>query len=203
MRFCRADARDAARTAPGLVIEGAAQRDSETSGLPGGCTMDERITEVLRHLKPPTGFKPWHGGPTAPKALRGVSVEVASWRPYPDRHTIWELALHVAYWSHAVERRLLGRPQGDFPRSPADWPKPSLPPTERAWAEDRRLVRETHESLAEAVASFDPSRLGQIAGGADATTFADLITGALLHDTYHAGQIQLMKRLARSSSMGG
>ena len=31
------------------------------------------------------------------------------------------------------------------------------------------------------------------------TTYADLITGILLHDTYHVGQIQLMKRLWKSA----
>ena len=33
------------------------------------------------------------------------------------------------------------------------------------------------------------------------TTYADLITGVVLHDTYHAGQIQMLKRLARSHGL--
>ncbi len=160
--------------------------------------MDKRISEVLRHLRPLQGFKPWHGGPTALGTLRGVSAEVASWRPYPDRHTIWELALHVAYWNYAVERRLSEGPRGSFWRTPSDWPTPNASDSEKGWAEDRRLVRETHESLAKVVADFDASQLDEVAGGKGDTTFADLITGVLLHDTYHAGQIQLMKRLARS-----
>ena len=164
--------------------------------------MDKRISEMLRHLRPARGFKPWHGGPTALGALRGVSAEVAAWRPYPDRHSIWELALHVAYWNYAVERRLTDGPRGGFPRKPANWPETGRSPTEDEWAADRRLVRETHESLAEAVAAFDPSRLDEVAAGKGRTTFADLITGVLLHDTYHAGQIQLMKRLARSRARG-
>jgi hypothetical protein len=158
---------------------------------------DDRIAEALRHIAPPRGFKPWHGGPTALGALRGVSTEVAVWRPYPDRHTIWELALHVAYWNYAVERRLRAAPKGGFARAPSDWPRPTPAGDEAGWREDKRLVRSTHDSLVRAIGEFDSARLDEIAGER-ATTYADLITGVLLHDTYHAGQIQLMKRLARS-----
>jgi uncharacterized damage-inducible protein DinB len=46
--------------------------------------------------------------------------------------------------------------------------------------------------------SFDAARMDDRAGGEGETTHADLITGIVLHDTYHAGQIQMLKRLARS-----
>ena len=59
-------------------------------------------------------------------------------------------------------------------------------------------MKECHESLFEALKGFDTDRLDEHAGGEGQTTFADLITGIALHDTYHAGQIQLMKRLAKS-----
>jgi hypothetical protein len=159
--------------------------------------MDRRIEEVLRHLHPTGGFKPWHGGPTALGALRGVSARVAAWRPYPDRHTIWELGLHVAYWNYAVERRLRDGPSGSFWGAPANWPRPGAAGDEQSWRKDRGRIRESHLSLRDSIAGFDPVKLDEVAGSGS-TTYADLITGVLLHDTYHAGQIQLMKRLARS-----
>ncbi|MFC1575074.1 DinB family protein [Gemmatimonadota bacterium] len=159
---------------------------------------DRRIDEALRHIHPPPGAKPWHGGPTVLGALRGVSPEVASWRPYPDRHSIWDLALHVAYWNYAVERRLTDAPRGGFPRQPSNWPNPTRGEPDQAWAEDKRLLKRQHDSLLEALASFETSRLDEVAEGKGSTTYADLITGVLLHDTYHAGQIQMLKRLARS-----
>jgi uncharacterized damage-inducible protein DinB len=67
-----------------------------------------------------------------------------------------------------------------------------------AWDDDRRLVRRQHDLLVDVLEGFDQGRLDDHAGGEGDTTFADLITGVVLHDTYHAGQIQLMKRLARS-----
>jgi uncharacterized damage-inducible protein DinB len=57
-------------------------------------------------------------------------------------------------------------------------------------------VRDTR--LEEALRNFDPSRLSDIAGETGRTTYADLITGIVLHDTYHVSQIQLLKRLATS-----
>lgn len=163
--------------------------------------MDDRISEALRHLHPRGGFKPWHGGPNVLGALRGVSVQVADWKPYPDRHSIWELGLHAAYWCYAVRRRLHGAPRGGFPLKPSNFPRPTEPRDEGAWRGDRNLIRDQHLALVTAIEEFDVRRLNDAAGEGSATSFADLITGALLHDTYHAGQIQLMKRLARSHGL--
>lgn len=161
---------------------------------------DRRLDETLRHLHPPKGVKPWHGGPTALAALRGVSAKIASWRPYPDRHSIWDLALHIAYWNYAVERRLTDAPSGTFPRQPANWPRRANGSLEAAWAEDRALLKTCHAKLVETLRGFDVSRLDERAGDGR-TTYGDLVTGVLLHDTYHAGQVQMLKRLARSRGL--
>ena len=157
---------------------------------------DRRLEEAIRHLRPASGDRLWHGGASVLGALRGLSPEAAAWRPAPERHSIWEQALHVAYTDYGVRRRITGEARGGFPRSPADWPAAPAEPTSEAWKADRALVRESHERLAEAMEAFDPSRLDERAGGAADTTYADLFTGIVLHETYHAGQIQLLKRLA-------
>ena len=72
-----------------------------------------RISDLERWLTPPKGGL-WHGGPTAMSVLRGVSVETASWRPGPGRHTIWELVLHIAYWKYAIRRRIENAKPGGF-----------------------------------------------------------------------------------------
>jgi uncharacterized damage-inducible protein DinB len=162
---------------------------------------DRRLEEAIRHLHPAPGVKLWHGGATVLGSVRGVSPEVASWKPYPGRHSIWELVLHIAYWNYAVERRLTDGRAGAFPRSPSNWPRPPEDVSKASWDRDRRLLRECHDRLVEAVSGFDPSRLDETAGEDSKTTYADLITGILLHDTYHAGQIQMLKRLARSRGL--
>ncbi len=158
---------------------------------------DKRIEEALRHLDPAPGVKLWHGGATLLGSLRGVSAEDASWKPDPDRHSIWELALHIAYWNYAVYRRLTNAKHGGFPRSPSNWPSTPDKANEGEWSRDKKLLKETHDELVDAIEAFPAKRFDDLAGDKGKTTYADLITGIVLHDTYHIGQIQLMKRLAK------
>jgi uncharacterized damage-inducible protein DinB len=53
---------------------------------------------------------------------------------------------------------------------------------------------ETHASLRAAVARLSAADLLRRAAGGE-TTVRALVTGIAAHDLYHAGQIQLLKRL--------
>src|SRR5580700_7885981 len=57
--------------------------------------------------------KSWHG-PNLRGAIRGVTAAQAAWRPAGDRHNIWELTLHAAYWKYVVRRKLLREKRGSF-----------------------------------------------------------------------------------------
>lgn len=48
-----------------------------------------------------------------------------------------------------------------------------------------------------AVAAVPPGRLGRRPAPSRRWTYGDLVTGIALHDAYHTGQLQLMKRLYR------
>jgi hypothetical protein len=69
--------------------------------------------------------------------------------------------------------------------------------TAAAWRADVALLADQHRQLREAVASSPHARLARRTPGS-AFTGAALVRGAAAHDLYHAGQIQLLKRLARS-----
>jgi uncharacterized damage-inducible protein DinB len=159
---------------------------------------DQRLAEVIHLLSPPPGESLWYGGATPLGSLRGVRAEQAAWKPYPDRHSIWELTLHLAYWKYAVRRYFDGSPRGSFPRKPANWPTPD-DVDERAWKADRALLKSEHERLLVEIHAFDPARFDVPAPGKDAWTFGELLFGIVTHDVYHVGQIQLMKRLYRSA----
>lgn len=158
--------------------------------------MAQSLPPLIAHVLAPPRGQAWHGGPTPVGAVRGVSAALAHRRPGPGRHSIWELALHIAYWNYAVRRRLLASADlPRFPRSPANWPSPPKRPDESAWAEDRRLLAGQHRLLAETIYAFPPSRLADRVSSTKRWTFGELIVGILVHDAYHAGQIQLLKRL--------
>ena len=57
--------------------------------------------------------KSWHG-PNLRGSIRGVTAKQAAWRPGDDRHNIWELTLHAAYWKYVVRRRLSNEKRGSF-----------------------------------------------------------------------------------------
>lgn len=156
---------------------------------------DHRLDEVIRAMSPPKGKRLWFGGASPVGCLRGVSAETAVKRLAPDRHNIWEFALHIAYWKYAVRRVLEDLPSGSFPRSPSDWPAVRQPPDEKAWKQDRSLLRREHEDLVEAVRRFDSGRLDEPTPGSGSYRTIDLLHGIVMHDAYHVGQIQLAKRL--------
>ena len=135
----------------------------------------------------------WHG-PALYTALRGVTPKQAAWRPGRGRHSIWELVVHAAYWKHVVRQRLSGRRAERFPLRGTNWfVRPS---GDRTWHDDVRLLAEEHERLREVVKRLSPRSMTRIVGhGRD--TAAYTIRGIAAHDLYHAGQIQLLKRLQR------
>jgi hypothetical protein len=134
--------------------------------------------------------KAWHG-PTLLGAIRGVPAARAEWRPAPGRHNIRELTVHAAYWKYAARRRLTGDKRGSFALKGSNWfeTDPS-----RTWKQDVRLLIDEHRKLRDAVAAFPPRALDRPVD-ARRQTAVFTIRGIAAHDLYHAGQIQLLKRL--------
>jgi uncharacterized damage-inducible protein DinB len=157
---------------------------------------------MLENVQPRSGRGGWHGGPTPLGALRSVAVDLAAWVPLPGRKSIWQLALHIAYWKYAVGRRLEGGQGERFPRSPANWPRVADAADAAAWAQDVALLRAEHERLLATIAKVPSRRYGETTTGGKRWTIGELILGIAQHDAYHAGQIQMLKRLwtAKSSS---
>ncbi|HVP37622.1 MAG TPA: DinB family protein [Candidatus Saccharimonadales bacterium] len=141
----------------------------------------------------------WHG-PNLRGSLRGLTAEQAAWRPGPGRHNAWEIAVHCAYWKYVARRRLLGGKRGAFPLQGSDWiPRPAGPgeATAAAWRADLRLLEETHRALRAAVAALKPGDLPRRPPGSKVRNRM-LLAGIAAHDLYHAGQVQLLKRLRKS-----
>jgi len=134
----------------------------------------------------------WHG-PTLLGSLRGVDARRAAWRPAPGRHNIREIVVHAAYWKYVVRRRLTGEKRGRFPLRGSNW---FAVPGKRTWEDDVKLLVEQHAQLRDAVRRLPRRRLRAIVAHARDTA-AYTIRGIAAHDLYHAGQIQLLKRLMR------
>ena len=155
--------------------------------------MPDRTALLLQILDQAFDRKAWHGT-TLRGALRGLTPEVALWRPAPDRHNVWELLLHAAYWKYIVRRKLTRDASLSFPRSPSNFPAIPEVADAKALKADLALLGAEHRALREVVASFPDRQLDELAEGSK-WTHLEFIHGAAAHDLYHAGQIQLLKRL--------
>lgn len=167
------------------------------STTPGTPSPDNAITLLIGFLDQAFDHPAWHG-PNLRGALRRVSAQAACWRPAPNRHGIAEHALHAAYWKYTVRRRLTGEKRGSFARKGSDWFDVPDDLAEPAWRDILRLLDDEHRALRRAVAHLETGRLGEIPPGSR-FSIADLIAGAAAHDIYHAGQIQLLKRLQKTA----
>jgi uncharacterized damage-inducible protein DinB len=155
---------------------------------------DPAIALLLQILDEAFDKKSWHG-PNLRGSVRGLTPDQAAWRPAAGRHNIWEQVVHAGYWKYIVRRRLLGEKRGSFPFKGSNWFVRPVEASEAAWREDVALLEATHESLRAAVANLAPKELHVTPAGSKVSNRA-MLTGVAAHDVYHAGQIQLLKRLA-------
>jgi uncharacterized damage-inducible protein DinB len=151
---------------------------------------------LLEQLDEAYDRRSWHGT-NLRGSLRGVSANEAAWRPAPGRHALWEVAVHAAYWKYAAWRSLTDEKRGSFPRPGSNWFPCPAPATEALWRADKDLLGECHRRLREAVARLADADLARRAAGGKETV-GRLVRGIVAHDVYHAGQIQLLKRLRRA-----
>lgn len=152
------------------------------------------VQQLLAIIDQAYDRRSWHGT-NLRGSIRRVSPQQAAWRPAPTRHNIWEIVVHAAYWKYAVWRRLSGEARGSFPLKVSNWFQRPEAPTERAWRSDIALLEEMHRSLRAAIAALSNTELRRTPSGSKVSNF-EIVSGIAAHDLYHAGQIQLLKRLS-------
>lgn len=114
----------------------------------------------------------------------------AARRPAVDRHNIWELTLHAAYWKYVVRRKILREKRGSFVLAGSNFferPESGSAVAEGASKRDIAILEDEHRKLRETVAEL-PARTFTPA-------MCHLIRGAAAHDLYHAGEIRLLRRM--------
>ena len=157
--------------------------------------MPSEVSQLLFLIDTSYDRVSWHGT-NLRGSIRGVTPRQAAWRPGRGRHNIWELVVHAAYWKYVAWRRLTSAARGSFPLEGSNWFVRPQQITPKAWRADVALLEQTHRTLRAAIADLGPRDLARKPPRSTVTMRA-LVTGVAAHDLYHAGQIQLLKRLAR------
>ena len=138
------------------------------------------------------GYGPgaWYGSDLR-AALADVPPAAAYRRPAPGRHNIAEIALHHAYWLGQVESKLTGAPAASFPVEGEDWFE--LDDESRvSWSSTLALVDAAQQRLSRA--AVETASGARVSPLSEAERF-DFVIGITGHAAYHAGQIQLIKKL--------
>lgn len=148
------------------------------------------IERIVDQLQRAFDGRAWHG-PSAMALLSDVDADQAMARPLKERHTIWELVLHINAWRDKV-RRVLGREKMESLPEEEDWPTVNNT-SDEAWAKAVEELKRVHHELLEAISDFSESRLDETVAGAS-YSFYNMLHGLVQHDLYHAGQIAILKK---------
>jgi hypothetical protein len=149
----------------------------------------EKETVLTRILTEGYGPGAWHG-PDMKAALTDVPQDVAVRRPAPGRHNIAEIAVHHAFYVHTVRGRLSDQEIEPFVFEGEDWFQVEMP-----WPRIQALMGDEYGRLAGVVSDIATGRLKSPLS--EGEVFQNVL-GITCHAAYHAGQIQLIKRLAES-----
>ena len=113
------------------------------------------------------------------------------WRPATGRHSIAEIALHHAYCIRGVRSQISGQPAESFVLDGEDWfvvnDEKALP-----WQTIQATVASQQERLRSLVAGIET---GDLTSKLSEEERFNLVLGITCHAIYHAGQVQLIKRL--------
>ena len=165
----------------------------KTSGRSNVGTSGE-VQQLLAMLDQAYDRRSWHGT-NLRGSIRGVTAGQAAWRPGPGRHNIWEIVVHAAYWKYAVRRRLTDEARGSFSLKGSNWfPRP-LEGAAQSWRRDVALLDDAHRGLRRAIEGLTDADLSRTRTGST-VTHRFILSGIIAHDLYHAGQIQLLKRIS-------
>ena len=139
------------------------------------------------------GYGPgaWHGADLK-AALDGVTPALAFRRPAPGRHNIAEIALHHAWCTRSVTAQISGLQGEPFPLEGEDWF--DLPDEKTlSWSKVLARVELEQNRLGAAIADIEAGRTISLL--TDVERFK-MVLGITCHAVYHAGQVQLIKKLS-------
>jgi hypothetical protein len=124
---------------------------------------------------------------TFPPALRGT-------KPAGSPHTAWELLEHmrIAQWDLLEYSRTPGFESPHWPSG--YWPATSAPPDRRAWSRSVRALLADRQALIALVASRRRGLLAPLAHAPDTNLLLEVFLAAS-HNSYHLGQVILLRRM--------
>ena len=171
--------------------------ESRRSKVESRKSMSPEVAQLVADLDQAYNKPSWHGT-NLRGSVRRVTPAQAAWRPAPaasqhlgNRRPCGLLEIRVGAPLHRRRARIFCDERVELVPPPGAGQENS----DAAWRADLELMDETHETFRAAVAAALGERPRSDPARQESQQFR-VVSGIAAHDLYHAGQIQLLKRLA-------
>lgn len=124
--------------------------------------------------------------------LDGLDWHHAGIIPLDAPHSIFQITNHAIYWQDLFLRGLSCSDMQGPVQAQDGWPGPQAPPDEATWHTTVRQYKQGLLQAKEAAQAQDP--LQSIPATTQTSRF-EVLTTLALHNSYHAGQIVLLRRI--------
>jgi uncharacterized damage-inducible protein DinB len=138
--------------------------------------------------------------PSMDQALHGVNAAEAAWTSSGISNSIWQIVNHLIFWNEDVIHRINGT---ENPQNAEDndetFGNPGDPEDEIGWAQTVQRLYDVMNKLKTVIADLDDEKL-TAPYAANSSSIERLLSNIMMHDTYHLGQIVLLRKLQSSWS---
>ena len=131
--------------------------------------------------------------------IEDLSAELAGRRVNNLPHSIWQITWHINFWTDYELRRIRGE-KPRYPQHAAEsWPPPEPPPTDAEWEKEITRFSELIGVLA-SIAGADSYELNREVPAMHpnqetrTSTVLAILWQMAAHNSYHVGQIALIRR---------
>ena len=125
-------------------------------------------------------------------ALDGLSWEQAGERIAGAPHTVFQIVNHMIYWQDVFIQRLTGAHAPTPPHAAIGWPGGAEPASSQEWL---GAVGRFNAGLVAVQALVTVDTLDEPLPNWNHRTRAEAIAGTASHNSYHLGQIVLLRRM--------
>lgn len=118
------------------------------------------------------------------KAVEGISVQQAMWKPSDSSHSIGQLTYHLLFWNKQSLDKFYGRTPSAFDGNNNET---FTAFTEASWASTVQQLNQVMQDWETAIKNSDDAKL---------QAWYDTIAHISTHNAYHTGQILYIRKLA-------
>lgn len=132
------------------------------------------------------------------QGLNGVSAAEAAWTSSGASNSIWQIVNHLIFWNDDVIHRIKGTENPHKAETNEEtFGNPGDPEDEIGWAQTVERLNEVMNKLKTVIADLDDEKL-KAPYAANRYSTERLLSNIMMHDTYHIGQIVLLRKLQSS-----